>query len=61
MDSVLKIKYHIYGILGEWVEADSYEEALASFEEGKIVYEIHETTWSAQWVSGQNVVKYEWH
>ena len=61
MDSVLKIKYYIYDIPGKRVESDLYAEALASFEEGKIVYEVHETTWNTQWTSGQNIVQYEWH
>jgi len=61
MDSVLKIKYYIYDILGNRTVSDLYAEAEASFEEGKIVYEVHETTWNTQWTSGQNVVQYEWH
>jgi len=61
MDSVLKIKYYIYDIFDNRIESDSYEEASASFEEGKIVYEVHETTWNSQWISGRNVVQYEWH
>jgi len=61
MDSILKIKYYIYDVLGERIETDFYTEALASFEEGKIVYEVHETTWNTQWTSGKNVVQYEWH
>ena len=61
MDSMLKIKYYIYDTLGNRTVSDMYFEAEASFEEGKIVYEVHETTWNAQWTSGQNVVQYEWH
>jgi hypothetical protein len=61
MDSVLKIKYYIYDIFDHRFESDLYAEALASFEEGKIVYEVHETMWNSQWISGKNVVQYEWH
>ena len=61
MDSVLKTKYYIYDVLGNRLVSDMYVEAEASFEEGKIVYEVHETTWNTQWISGQNVVQYEWH
>jgi len=61
MDSVLKIKYFIYDIFGNHVETDSYAKASTAFKNGKIVYEVHETTWSTQWVSGKNDVRYEWH
>ena len=61
MESELKIKYHIYDIPGSFTESDSYEEAISSFEEGKIVYEVHETTWNAMWTSGKNIVLFEWH
>jgi hypothetical protein len=62
MDSILKIKYYIYGMVGnKCVETDSREEARASFEEGKIVYEGHITTWKTpQGISGKNEVRYEW-
>ena len=60
MDSVLRIRYYIYDILGKREESDLRAEALASFEEDKIVYEVHETTWNTSWTSGTNVVQYEW-
>ena len=60
-DSVLQIKYYIYDIRDNCFESDSYEEASASFEEGKIVYEVHETTWNSPWTSGQHVVQFEWY
>jgi hypothetical protein len=60
MDSILKIKYYIYDIFGKRVETDLRAEAEASFEEGKFVYEVHETTWRAEKVSGQHVVQHEW-
>jgi hypothetical protein len=61
MESALKVKYHIYDMFGNFFETDWHTEAEASFEEGKIVYEVHETTWNVPWTSGQNIVKYEWH
>jgi len=61
MDSVLKVKYYIYDIFGSRIESDSYADASAAFRKGKIVYEVHETTWSTQWTSGKNVVQHEWH
>ena len=61
MESELKIMYHIYDILGGLTVSDSHEEAVASFEECKIVYEVHETTWNTPWTSGKNVVHYEWY
>jgi len=60
MESELKIRYHIYDIFGEKVETDSHYEALAADGEGKIVYEIHETVWKSGWISGKNIVEYEW-
>jgi hypothetical protein len=61
MDSKLIIKYHITDVRGKEFETDSREEAKASFEEGRLVSEVHETTWSTErWVSGKNTVAYEW-
>jgi len=62
MDSELKIKYHISDMFGGEIETDSLEEALASFEEGRLVYEAHVTTWTTgRWMSGKNEVRYEWY
>ena len=62
MDSILKIKYIITDVRGRKFETDSRAEALASFEEGRLVSESHETTWSTNdWISGKNIVEYEWH
>ena len=60
MNSALKITYHIYDMFGNRTESDWYAEAEASYDEGKIVYEVHETTWNTQWTSGTNVVQHEW-
>ena len=62
MDSELKIRYLIVDLLaGRRTLTDMRMEAEASFEEGLIVYEIHETTWNTRWTSGQNIVHYEWN
>ena len=61
MESKLIIKYHIYDVLGNYFETDWHSEAEASFDEGKIVYEVHETTWSVPWTSGKNIVYHEWY
>jgi hypothetical protein len=61
MDSKLIIKYHVTDILGGEFETSSREEALASFEEGRLVSEIHEMTWRTQpQMSGRNTVCFEW-
>jgi hypothetical protein len=61
MDTMLKIKYYIYDMLGNRIVTDSRAEAEASFEEGKFVSEVHETTWrTLQGISGSNTVQYEW-
>jgi hypothetical protein len=61
MESALKIKYHIYDMFGNFFETEWHSEAEASLEEGKFVYEVHETTWRTQWTSGKNIVEYQWH
>jgi hypothetical protein len=62
MESELKIKYRIYDMFGNFFDTEWYTEAEASFEEGKIVCEVHETTWrTLTWTSGKNIVEYEWH
>jgi len=61
MDSILEIRYHIYDFLGDLTETDSLEEVLEAFEMGKIVYEIHETTWKTTWTSGKHIVYNEWN
>jgi hypothetical protein len=53
--------YHIFDALGNRIVSDSRAEAEASFEEGKIVYEVHETIWSTPWISGNSAIHYEWH
>ena len=61
VDTVLKIKYYIYDVFDDLTVTDFHTEAEAAFEEGKIVYEVHETTWNTQWVCGKNTVQYEWY
>jgi len=61
MDSMLEIRYHIYDVLGDLTETDLREEALVAFEKGRIVYEVHETTWSTTWTSGKHIVHHEWN
>jgi hypothetical protein len=60
MESELKIKYIIYDMFDNFFETDWHTEAEASFEEGKFVHEVHETTWRTQGTSGKNIVEYEW-
>ena len=61
MDTVLKIKYYIYDMFDNLTVTEFYTEAEDAFEEGKIVHEVHETTWRTQWTSGKNTVIHEWH
>jgi hypothetical protein len=60
MESALKIKYIIYDMFDNHFETEWHTEAEASLEEGKFVYEVHETTWRTPHASGQNIVQYEW-
>jgi len=60
METELKIKYYIYDMFGKRTITDMRAEALASYEEGKDVDEVHVTTWRTLGVSGRNIVQYAW-
>ena len=48
MDTVLKIKYYIYDMFDSLTVTEFYTEAEDAFEKGKMVHEVHETTWRTQ-------------
>jgi len=61
MESELKIRYEIYDVFGDITETAFYTVAEDAYAAGESVCEVHETTWKTQWISGKNIVHYEWH
>ncbi len=55
------VEYHIFALNGKKFVTDSYEEAKASFEEGRAVYEVHTVKWQAEWVTTATTISHEWH
>jgi len=54
------VEYQIYEYDDTFFFTESYEEAMAYFEEGRVVYEVHTFRAKAEWTTTFTTVSHEW-